>query len=111
MSIIEDLEDMFPHIVLVAARTSSDGYGDRSFDVANERPLKCRISGRHRAIRDQEGEVVTSTMQVLFAGAFDVGVKDRYTLPSGFSPTLPTPIAVKRVPDEDGAHHERVFFK
>jgi len=45
------------------------------------------------------------------AGVPGATVNDRFTLPARFSPLQPLPLAVEHVPDENGPHHEVVYFR
>lgn len=73
-------------------------------------PRLCYISGKVRQIRDSSGQIRVSTLKVIVGGVFGLTVLDEYTLPSRFDPQMMPAIAVQHVSDENGPHHEVVFF-
>ena len=109
MNIIDELIDLFPHKISIEFYISSDGYGDRTYGIL--RTYTCRITSHNMTMRDSSGETVISGMTVLFPCCLGITIKDRYTLPIQFTPRNPIPIAIKRLSDENGLHHERVYFK
>jgi hypothetical protein len=110
MNLLDELQDMFPHSITVEPFVSSDGRGVKTYD-GTPVPRKCRIAQSNtKIIRDDTGIEEVSTVNAVFAETFDVTSKDRFTLPSGYEPTQPEGMAVTKAPDENGLHHERVFF-
>lgn len=109
-AIVSDLLDMMAD-TLVAQPGALDGFGGWSPSGA-ALSLPCYISGRNRLTRDLTGREVTSTVQVYVGGAYGLTVDGhRYTLPSRFEPNSGlTAIGVRRLADENGAHHEVVMF-
>lgn len=107
-SIIPFLADMFPEEVTVEPHISSTTKGVRSYSTGTARP--CRISNQVRKIAGVDGQLNVSTVQVTFAGVFNIKVEDRYTLPTRFTQRQPRCIAVKTATDESGPHHETAYF-
>ena len=107
--IVDDLADLFTDTVTVEPVVGADGFGDTTYGPGVTRAA--RVSGKIMTVRDQGGQETVSTVQVTLAGAFGVTVKDRFTLPARFVPTQPLPIAVKEASDENGPHHETVYFQ
>ncbi len=107
--IVDDLADLFTDTVTVESCVSVDGFGNPTYAAGAARAA--RVSGKVMTVRDQQGHETVSTVQVTLAGAFGVTVKDRFTLPARFVPTQPLPIAVKEASDENGPHHETVYFQ
>jgi len=109
MNLLDELQDMFPHSITVEPFVSSDGRGKKTYGAGV--PRKCRIAQSNtKIIRDDTGIEEVSTVNAVFAETFGVTSKDRFTLPSGFVPTQPEGMAVTKAPDENGLHHERIFF-
>lgn len=79
-----------------------------SYSTSEARP--CYISGKIRQVRDTSGQVRVSTLKVIFGGVFNLTVLDEYTLPSRYDPQIVPAIAVQPVSDENGPHHEVVYF-
>jgi len=103
-----ELDELFPDTVLVESFLGKPTLGVATYGTGVAR--KARVQGHHTKVRTAEGAERVSSVNVLFAGAFGVQVLDRFTLPSRFTPTQPTPLAVSRATDESGPHHERVYF-
>jgi hypothetical protein len=108
ISIVADLLDMFPHSVVIEPYLTSDGMGKRSYGAAVT--WRARVKGQQKLVRDFAGVEKLSTVNVVFAGVPGVKAKDRYTLPVQFVPRQPKAISIDHSPDENGEHHERVYF-
>ena len=106
-SIIPDLLELFGDSITHEAFSSQDSFGAETYASGVARA--CHIEGASRLVRDPAGQERVSSVQVYLAGAFNVSVKDRITLPAPWSPTQPAIIAVGRDSDEDGAHNEIIF--
>ncbi len=109
-SIVAELADMFADTMGWRAWLSEDVMGDPTYeeDTTN---LAVKLSGRIRIVRDTSGQEHVSTVQATIAGVYGVKVADEFTLPADYDPRQPTAIAVKPVRDENGPHHEVVFFR
>lgn len=80
----------------------------------------CHISGKNRMIRDNEGNEVVSSLKVIVVDSLGAALgllpdtptlSYRYTLPNRYIPNSNlTALAVKPVQDENGPHHEVVYF-
>jgi hypothetical protein len=105
--IISDLLDMFPDTVSYNLPTI-DGYGKETSGSAST--IRAFISGSTKQVRLGSGQIAISTMQVTVAGAPGLTVNHQITLPSRFSLKTPKIIAVKQNSDENGPHHEIVYF-
>jgi len=107
--IVDDLLDLMPDEIGVEPYIDSDGRGKANSDALVNRT--CRIStGHQKIVRDAAGKEVVSTIMVVLGGAFNIRALDRFTLPVRFSPRQPVAISVVHSSDENGPHHERVFF-
>lgn len=120
--IVPDLVELMVDTVQVESCTGSDRYGARSYAAPAQR--QAYVIGRTRLVRGQDGRERVSTTQAILAGVFGVTVQDRYTLPARFSRTpqetdptralqarQPEAIAVDHQSDENGGHHETVYFE
>lgn len=111
MGILLDLADCFPDTLL-----SQPGPLDEEGEFAAsgaEISAACYISEKSRLVRDPStGREVVSSFKITVAATDDLTVEGhRYTLPVRFDPrTNLTAISVKKVSDEDGAHHEVVML-
>lgn len=114
--ILDDLLDLFPDTITVHPGYL-DGTGGfiPSGAVAS---YPAFISGGQRLIRDTDGQEVVSTVFVL-VGATPTLTTDRhrYTIPSRFIPDgsiIPSgqlqAISARKVSDENGPHHEELYF-
>lgn len=99
--ILQAVHDFLSQEVTLERYAGRDGYGKPTYSPGVA--MRARVQGRARRILTQSGEAVTSTMQVYFATTeTPPTVRDRLTLPSPFTPTQPTILAVGISPDEDG---------
>lgn len=104
------LLDLFPDTMTVnVASAGSDAYG---VPVSYGASVNYRVAiiGRTTLVRDSSGQERTSTRHAIFASAPGLRVRDKYTLPARFEPREVVAIAVKSVTDENGPHHEVVYF-
>ena len=74
--------------------------------------IQCYIKGESMLIRDPTGQEVISSFQIVTAGPFNLNAESyRYTLPTSFTPkTDLKAIAIRKVVDEDGPHHEVIML-
>jgi hypothetical protein len=116
--IVDDLLELFGDSIAVAARTAVNGYGLETFGADED--LACHITGRVMRIQDSEGIERVSKLQAIFAGAHGLTTTHRYTLPVEYSANpanaldmlarQPKAMAVRQYSDENGPHHETVYF-
>ena len=116
----DDLEDMFPDDVTVERFLEDDNEGNTQYDEANPVTVKARVIGRMRSAPGTDGQEHISNVQAMFPREYGFTVRDRYTLPMRFSlnpadandvaARQPKPLAIDRSTDEDGAHHQVVYF-
>lgn len=115
-----DLADMFGDEIIVERWLQDDNYGESQYDTANPQTIPARIIGRTRMAIDADGNEQVSNVQAMLPGEYNVSTKDRFTVPLRFSsapfdPTnlvarQPRALAVDRSSDENGPHHEVVYF-
>lgn len=103
-----ELADMFPATVGHTPYSSQDSYGEAAYGSNTNYPAK--IDGRQRVIRDVQGRLVNASYTVIFGQYVDVGVKDKITLPSGYTPQTPPILQVAKHTDMDGNHHTTVYM-
>lgn len=107
--ILNDLADMFPDTMTVTPITK-DGFG-KVIASGTAFPVKVKLSNSEAQVMSEGVGLVTSNLQAIVLGAYNLTTdKHRYTLPSRFSPREPKPVSIGRRSDENGAHHETVFF-
>lgn len=109
--LISELSELMVDTIRVERHIATDGMGARTYAAPAD--FQCRIKGGHVPVLDVDGRQQVSTVQVITAGAFGFQTKDRFTLLplSGTPrPAVPPCINVKTVPDENGPHHEKLFF-
>lgn len=109
--LIADLAELMVDTLRVQRLAGEDGFGAKTYGPVQNLP--CRLKGNHQIVRGVDGEEHLSTVEALMAGVFELDVEDRFTLvplSGSFNPASPVAIQVKVVPDENGPHHEKVFF-
>lgn len=102
------LADMFPDTVVWEAVTPGGGIG--SDTTAAPVNLTCRVSGKIRRVRGLDGVERVSTVMMVVPSTPGIKTGDLITLPTRFDPRQPSIIAVAKQTDENGAHHETVYF-
>jgi len=109
--IVPDLLDLFPDVVVIEHRLTTAGFGVETYasgvDVVS---APARIVGQVTEVRGPDGQLVRSTQHAVLAGVFDITVLDRFTLPSRFPIVRPRAVAIRLSTDENGPHHETVYF-
>ena len=106
--IVDDLADMFADVVGVQTVSAGGGLEDPSLGTLIYR--SARVSGQITLVRDVTGQEKVSRVMAIFAGDFGLTVDHYYTLPLRFIPANPPAIAVHSHTDENGAHHQTVYF-
>jgi hypothetical protein len=113
-----ELMDMFGDDVIVEPFLSVDSHGVVTYGPPTTYPA--RVIGRSRMALDADGREHVSNVQAMFPGEFGLSAQDRYTLPVRFSSAprdpdnlygrQPVALAVDRSTDENGPHHQTVYF-
>lgn len=100
-----DFLDFCPHSITVEPFASVDQYGAYTYGA----PVvyRARVQGKNQVITNMMGEEAVSTIQVYLNGT--VTPQDRVTLPAPFVPTQPNILAIQRVSDESGQHHQVIY--
>lgn len=106
MNITDDLDELFSEEMVVTPVTR-DGFGKTTSGVPFV--VKVHIQDK-QVVGTVGGQTVNSSLQAIVKGSHGLTVEHRYTLPAGFNPRSPKAQAVGRRRDENGAHHETVFF-
>lgn len=101
-----DWADMCPHTITVESFTGTDTYGNYSY--GSPTTYKARVQGKTQLVTTVTGEETVSHMTI-YVGTSVIGPRDRITLPSPFSPTVPNILDVQYVSDESGQHHSVVL--
>ena len=113
MGITSDLSDLFSDSVVVEVHIADDGFGNEGFVSGGGTAYDCHISagGEKRSIPgDAQLQEYITKGKVTFAGTFGVKRGDRLTLPDDFDPNIVIVEEAAKPRDEDGAHHDKVFF-
>ncbi len=117
-SIIPALLGLFPEVIIIEPLATEDAYGSKTYGASTS--VACRYSQRVMMVRADTGEERVSRVQAVLAGDAGVNVRARFTLPARFSPSTseagdvtkrqPVAIAIGYASDENGPHHQRVYF-
>jgi hypothetical protein len=95
-----------PTTITIETFASRDGYGERSFGAPT--PVLCRLQEKTERVTIPSGEEVLARGRAYLAEITGVTVEDKITLPDGTTPEI---LAVPKVNDESGPHHEVIIFK
>jgi hypothetical protein len=110
--IVGDLLDLFPDEIVLEHAPAPDNWGDFSssgYTTVSPNP-RARIVDQVVMVKGPNNVEVKSTQHVVLAGVFNVKIDSRITLPSRFEVRQPKIVAYKQPTDENGPHHEKVFF-
>ena len=102
----EFLELMVDTVVITTATGVRNLYA-REGQSSTSASYRGRYVRRNQMVRDDAGDEVVSRSQLWLFGAPSLTPRDKITLPDGTTPVI---LAVERYPDDNGAHHEKVFF-
>lgn len=99
---------MMDSTVKISTRTTHNNYGEPSF-AATTSSYRARIVEKPGYLRNGQAEEISYShvMWVASTGSVSITASDRLTLPDG---TIRPMLAVERYPDEDGAHHVKVYL-
>jgi hypothetical protein len=103
---ISDFTDLMVNTVTVSEVSSRDAYGKPIYGTGVV--YTCRITYQDRLITTAEGQDITARGNILLAGTTAIGADAKVVMDDGTEPKI---IATRKVFDEDGAHHTRIFFK
>ena len=103
---IEDFLDCMPSTVTLEANTGLDKYGQRLYAAGT--PPPARVQEKTERVAIASGEEVLARGRVYLGEITGVTTGYRITLPDSTTPEI---LAVSKVNDEDGPHHEVVIFK
>lgn len=107
--IIDDLTEFFVDDMTTREVLTRDMKG-RPLTWSDPVVYKVRIGGQHKVVRDEAGQERVSTLQAWVMGAPGLTIEHEYTLPSRFTPPAPPALSVSQFSDENGPHHEVVYF-
>lgn len=99
-----DLAVLMTSVVVIEPWTGQDAYGQPAFGAPME--YKARLAGVARLWRKTATLEQTPDYAIFLAGAYNVTVKDRITLPDGTQPPI---ISVDNYPDEHGMYYQTIY--
>jgi hypothetical protein len=73
--------------------------------------VRCRCKNGEEKVAGKDGKETVSTVHFVTDKVYGLTVDMEYTLPSDFTVSSPFPVAVGRPRDEQGPHHEKVYFR
>ena len=102
------LLDLMPSTLKVNALkgVSTDGYGTASYS-SSTKSYRCRVVEKQRLVTTFEGVEQMASTVVWVRSTSTFGPWDKVTLPDNTTPRL---LAVEDYPDQDGHHHQKLFF-
>lgn len=103
---ISSFADCMPTTVTREPFSVMDKYGQRSYGAGVA--ILSRVQEKQERVTIASGEEVLSRGKVYMAEIVGWDTSDRITLPDGTTPEI---LAVQKLNDENGPHHEVVIFK
>ena len=108
-SIVPDLLDMMPDTVLMQAGTF-DSRG-KFTPVGTPVEIPANVHGITGEAKDGTGRTVHGAkVRATLGGIFGATERHQFTLPARFQPNVVRPLLVEQSTDENGPHHETVWF-
>lgn len=101
---VNEWADMMPQTVQIAPWVSYAG-GGAGATYGSDVPYQCRIEMANHLVVGMQDKLVTSIGWVFLMTTTIIGIKDRLTLPVGYTPTKPPILHVDIVDDDTGVHH------
>jgi hypothetical protein len=105
MAYESDFDELMTQTLTLEPRSAVDKYGEESYGAAVS--VTCRIVGMPKMVRAADGREVVSNGHAFTSGPSGATVTDRLTLPDSTHPVI---IRVDSFPDEDGPHHDIIYF-
>lgn len=105
MTFETDFADLMVDYVTFQAKTTKDKYGVDSYAAAVS--VQGRLVRQTKMVRAADGREVVSSAHFYTAGSVGLEVTDKATFADGSTPLI---IRVDSYPDEDGEHHEVIYF-
>jgi len=102
-----ELLSMMPASIGVKHVTSRDAWGNPTYGATTT--YKGRIENRRRKVINRDGQEVISETALYLATTAMVDINAQITLPSGYYPTSPKIISIKRETDEYGAYSTTIY--
>jgi hypothetical protein len=72
--------------------------------------LRAQVVGEHRTVFGKDGKEAVSNVHAILARPYNVNMDAIYQLPSSFAPRTPPVINIISEPDENGEHHQTIYF-
>mgnify|MGYP003575312675 FL=1 len=107
--IIDDLADLLTTEVSFRIPSAKNERGTVTAWNATQTAY-CRVVGRTRRVMTPQGTETTSSYHIVLDGYYGITHDTEFTLPSRLVPSVVRPIAIQKSEDENGPHHERVYF-
>jgi hypothetical protein len=109
-SIVPALLDLFSDTVTLERAGTPNTFGEVTYSAAVSPSPRARIVEKTMQIRNLSGQRVKSSQHIILAGVYNVTILDRITLPDRYPLRTPKIVGTKISTDENGPHHETVYF-
>lgn len=103
------LADLFSDTILVSGFVSSSETGDRTYSAGVT--IDCMVFGKQQLVKNSQGQDQISTVQVITKGYYGINPLDLIQIPVRFDLREPAIISVEKYTDENGPHHETIYFE
>jgi len=110
MTMLDDLADLFSDEILVFAPSAPDGVGGAGWVVSGTARQGHVGAGGEQRTSGVSGQLYVTKGKINFAGAYGIQPGWKLTLPADFDPQVVIVEEAAKPRDEDGAHHDKVFF-
>ena len=106
MSFESEFLDLMPHTITRNAFASRDEYASPTYSTAVN-SYRARVVYNQTLVRTFKGTEELSKCQAYINCTGSISPFDKITLPDN---TIPPILAIKILPDEEGTHHNVVYF-
>jgi hypothetical protein len=106
MAIESLLTDLMVQSITIAAVSSKDAYGKRTWGSPST-INQCRVQSGDHKVLDSLGQEKVANGRVYVPGAPTLTLNDKITLPDGSTPPI---LAISRLSDERGSHHSIIHY-
>jgi hypothetical protein len=102
-----ELYSMLPHSIGIQPYVSMDAYGNEVYGTLVA--YMGRVQNTRRKVLNKDGVEVISDSTIFLATTDQIHMDAYITMPSGYLPTHPEIISIKRETDEFGAYSTTIY--
>lgn len=102
---LKEFLELMPATVSIYPFASRDSYGKPAYGSPTN--YRARVLYKPVKVRAPDGQTIVARGVVWLAGTPVLSPQDKMILPDGSEPPI---LAIDMVPDENGPHHDKIYF-